>query len=195
MVCEDLAVSSSSSSSQQTVTHNSEPLLSNATTDNVVQEVQEMAKQFVRWFYPMLNNGHVANVNAADNFGPHHFWRDCKLKVCTPHYENLVEGNSTVAQKLLALIGQHQLYFNPLDELQGIKCSLEPHGLVIILVGGGLHRGDLCIGLYEQTFGLIRDPTTGNNWKIKFTELKLIGKDLDICPLEDNDMHYALEYS
>lgn len=171
----------------------SSPVIANQqqTSTQQTAEVQEMAQQFVRWFYPILNNGHLSNPNAEDDFGPHHFWRDCQLKIHTPQYENLVEGSVAVTEKFLSLIRQHQLYFNPFDAQQGVRSLLEPHGLVVVMVGGGLHHGDHCIGVYEQTFGLIRDPAAGNNWKIKFTELRLNSKELDLSP----EGCYALEYS
>lgn len=177
MVCEDVEPSAQSGQSQSIQS-------SGSTQVDICQtgEVQEMALQFVRWFYPILNNGHLSNANAEDNFGPHHFWRDCQLKLHTPQYENLVEGSTAVSDKLLFLIGQHQLYFNPFDAQQGIRSFIEPHGLVVILVCGGLHHGDHCVGVYEQKFGLIRDPMAGNNWKIKFTELRISSKELDLSP-------------
>ena len=190
MVCEEMIPSQEFSLTNTSIASSSNILGVFSNT-----EVQEMALQFVRWFYPILNNGHVANANNEDNFGPHHFWQDCQLKVCTPQYEHLVEGSTAVAKKLLTLIGQHQLYFNPFDAQQGVRSFLEPHGLVAVMACGGLHRGDACIGIYEQKFGLVRDPSVGNNWKIKFTELKLNGKDLDMCPLDAPDACFDLEYS
>ena len=43
----------------------------------------------------------------------------------------------------------------------------------IVFVCGTVHRGNAVLGLFEQQFGLVRDPTTENNWKISFTRLAL----------------------
>lgn len=149
-------------------------------------ELETMANQFVTWFYPLLNNGHLSNPNSADNFGPHHFWRDCKMKINSPQYEQLAEGDETVSRSLLSLIGDSQLYFNPFDAQRGVRCECDPHGLVVILVGGSLHRcDDDAVGIFEQKFGLVRDPSIENKWKIKLVELQLCGKDLNVaCPLD-----------
>ena len=37
--------------------------------------------------------------------------------------------------------------------------------------------GQRCCGTFQQKFGLIRDPSMGNNWKIKFTNATLISRD------------------
>ena len=41
-------------------------------------------------------------------------------------------------------------------------------------IGGSRKR---CCGTFYQQFGLIRDPETGNNWKIKFTNATLVSKE------------------
>ena len=37
--------------------------------------------------------------------------------------------------------------------------------------------GQRCCGTFQQKFGLIRDPSMGANWKIKFTNATLISRD------------------
>jgi hypothetical protein len=46
----------------------------------------------------------------------------------------------------------------------------------MVLACGTLHQQDKCVGVFEQLFGLIRDPLACNNWKIKYTELHLTSK-------------------
>jgi hypothetical protein len=38
---------------------------------------------------------------------------------------------------------------------------------------GTLHQQDRCVGIFERLFGLIRDPSACNNWKIRYTNLNL----------------------
>ncbi|GAB6032471.1 hypothetical protein CHUAL_011103 [Chamberlinius hualienensis] len=168
--------------------------INNISNNGTSREVQEMAEQFTRWFYQVLHNGHLDNPNLEDKFGPHHFWRDCQFKIHTPQCEHLIEGSQATADRLLSLIGQDQLYFNPFYAQQGIKGYVDNHGLVIILVAGDIHRADRWVGVFEQKFGLIRDPASDNKWKIKFSELNFKGKEFELYPLgrfED----YALEYA
>ena len=54
-----------------------------------------------------------------------------------------------------------------------MKGQLNAYGLVLVSIGGTVHRYSQCIGIFEQSFGLIKDPNMDNNWKIKFTELKM----------------------
>lgn len=43
-------------------------------------------------------------------------------------------------------------------------------------VAGTVHRGNTCLGIFEQIFGLIRCPFVENTWKIKFINLRIIGE-------------------
>ncbi|XP_038871065.1 uncharacterized protein C3orf38 homolog [Salvelinus namaycush] len=51
-----------------------------------------------------------------------------------------------------------------------------PHDLVLVAVAGTIHRDTVCLGVYEQVFGLIRSPLEQNSWKIKFVNLKIRGR-------------------
>uniref|UniRef100_A0AAY5K7U9 Uncharacterized protein n=1 Tax=Esox lucius TaxID=8010 RepID=A0AAY5K7U9_ESOLU len=53
-----------------------------------------------------------------------------------------------------------------------------PHGLVLVAVAGTIHRDTVCLGVYEQVFGLIRSPLEQNSWKIKFVNLKIRGPEV-----------------
>lgn len=50
---------------------------------------------------------------------------------------------------------------------------MELHGLVLILSCGTLHSSDSSLGVFEAVFGLMRDPFSDNNWKIKNIKLQL----------------------
>ena len=45
---------------------------------------------------------------------------------------------------------------------------------MLVLACGTLHNQTTACGVFEQVFGLIRDPSSDNNWKIKYTELRLV---------------------
>jgi Domain of unknown function (DUF4518) len=51
---------------------------------------------------------------------------------------------------------------------------MDHHGLVLILCCGTLHTHEsVAVGTFESVFGLMRDPFSDNNWKIKNVKLQL----------------------
>lgn len=56
----------------------------------------------------------------------------------------------------------HSLYFNPNLSHEGVQGRRDVHGLVMGLVCGTLHQQDRCVGVLEQLFGLVRDPSADN---------------------------------
>jgi hypothetical protein len=145
------------------------------------REVDEMARQFTHWFYSMLNQ-HDEH-HEGSRLGVEHFWQDCNMKLVL----NSEMGGSkcevknsaaNVVQLICSTKTQHNLYFNPNFSCEGVQGKTEYHGLVMVLACGTLHQQDTCVGVFEQLFGLIRDPLAYNNWKIKYTELNLKSKSI-----------------
>lgn len=71
----------------------------------------------------------------------------------------------------------------------GYKGSISAHGIAKVGACGSMHKvqhrgtpgsaaggepgpGEL-IGIFEQYFGLVRDPADDNRWKIKISQLKI----------------------
>lgn len=51
---------------------------------------------------------------------------------------------------------------------------MEHHGIVLILCCGTLHtHASVSVGVFESVFGLMRDPFSENNWKIKSVKMQL----------------------
>ncbi|KAJ7376584.1 hypothetical protein OS493_033745 [Desmophyllum pertusum] len=135
---------------------------------------QQLAEYFVPWFYKILNSFNTSPDNASPEWGPQHFWADAKgsvLMVSDGHMLDECQGSLVVSEKLRELVCKERLLFNA--NVNGAKGQIDAYGLVKISVGGTVHRFSDCLGIFEQSFGLIRDPQMQNNWKIKFTELKL----------------------
>ena len=145
---------------------------------SVGSETQDLAVHFSSWFYKLLDS--LANatpgVNTID-WGPQHFWQDAKLTVqCNEPsglQETTVEGADLVSEKFLSMVVVDQLYFNPNISNESVQGQQNPHGLVLVMVCGTVHRQKQYLGVFEQSFGLIRDPSEENNWKIKFSKLLL----------------------
>ncbi|PNF15905.1 hypothetical protein B7P43_G07985 [Cryptotermes secundus] len=145
-------------------------------SDMKVCEVDELARQFTHWFYSMLNQHDVYHQDTQ--LGVEHFWKDCNMQLvlnsemgCSK--TEVQRSAADVVQLICATRTQHNLYFNPNLSHEGVQGKTEHHGLVMVLACGTLHQQDRCVGIFEQLFGLIRDPLACNNWKIKYTELNL----------------------
>jgi hypothetical protein len=78
-----------------------------------------------------------------------------------------------VVQMMWNTKARHDLCFIPNLSHEGVQGRIAVHGLIMVLVCGTLHQQDRCVGVFEQSFGLIRDPSVDNVWKIKYTNLSL----------------------
>ena len=83
------------------------------------------------------------------------------------------------------VVRRYGLVFNPNLCGEGVSGRIDPHGLVLVSACGTLHTApgsagssseSRCCGTFLQVFGLIRDPFEGNNWKIKFTQAKMVSQ-------------------
>lgn len=137
----------------------------------------QMAVAFGEWFYKMLNGNHPAlRTPESAQWGPSHFFPDCRLKLLVwggNTQREIFDGSDLVTQRLLAFITEELLLFNPNLEQGGVQARSQQHGLCQILVCGTVHQHSTPVGVFEQHFGLVRDPNMANNWRIKFTNLKL----------------------
>jgi hypothetical protein len=137
---------------------------------------QSIAEQFVQWYYPILNSLHPHAPVTGTDFGPQHFWDDCIMKLkCQTNdfFEERFESSFMVFQRLSAFIREEGLLFHPNTVGNGVKGYSEPHGLTVVMVCGSVHQENICVGLFEQRFGLIQDPLMKNNYRVKYTDLNL----------------------
>lgn len=146
-----------------------------ATNTSSYQSNNQLAVQFVTWFYNMLNAYRPATND--DEFGVQHFYDDCTLRLLYSTYEQSVDeftGARVVCDRLRAFVCEEQLQFNANTDSDGIVGLSDPHGLKVVVVCGTVHANTQVVGIFEQQFGLVRDPNMDNNWRIKFTNLKLL---------------------
>nr|CAH7752113.1 unnamed protein product [Callosobruchus chinensis] len=135
--------------------------------------IGQLAEQFARWFYTMLNSD--------EGVGTEHFYADAKLKLTIVtdkdcDIKEITDNPKDISNALQTLKLQHNLYFNPNFTNAGIQGQIDPHGLVVVFTCGTLHVKESIVGVFEQVFSLARDPFCDNNWKIKKTELSLRSK-------------------
>lgn len=143
-------------------------------------DVHNLGGEFCQWYFELLNSQHPLGVKSEETWGPQHFWENAKMKFCYNTVEKNVEdydGAEMVSLRLLSLVKEEYLLFNPNLTADGLKCAMSRHGLVLVAVAGTVHRGNICLGIFEQIFGLIRCPVRGNTWKIKIVDLKIVGQD------------------
>ncbi|XP_012879600.1 PREDICTED: uncharacterized protein C3orf38 homolog [Dipodomys ordii] len=142
-------------------------------------DFRRLGEEFCQWFFELLNSQNPFLGPPQDEWGPQHFWHDVKLRF---HYntseQNVIDyhGAELVSLRLLSLVKEEFLFLNPNLESHGLKCASSPHGLVMVGVAGTVHRGNSCLGIFEQIFGLIRCPFVENTWKIKFINLRIVGE-------------------
>lgn len=160
-------------------------------------EANQLAEKFSEWFYSLLNKSKSelgGCVLGTDNFFP-----DCSIRMhlqsSSGSVENNVENDAAgVLKLLLDTKSDHNLYFNPNLTRDGVQGKMDPHGLVLVAVCGTLHQDQKYAGVFEQLFGLARDPFSANNWKIKYTEVNLKSQDLvtGLPALKDSDLGRTL---
>lgn len=139
-------------------------------------DVATLGRQFCQWFFQLLNSQNPALGQQPQEWGPKHFWGDVRLSLLASTAEESKEefqGAELVSLRLQALSRDERLLFSPNLEPHGLRSMASAHGLVIVAVAGTIHRGQDCLGIFEQVFGLIRSPLDNNSWKIKFTNLKI----------------------
>ncbi|KAG8179942.1 hypothetical protein JTE90_025266 [Oedothorax gibbosus] len=128
-----------------------------------------MGCQFSEWFF--------SHYNSLKDFGPEHFWVDCRMRgelnIASNQQQAEVIGANKVVSFLSSLIVNDRFFFHANNSQDSIICEQDPHGLVKIIISGVVHQDSNCIGLFDSAFGLVRNPNYDNNWKIKWIQLKI----------------------
>ncbi|KAM4731140.1 uncharacterized protein C3orf38 homolog [Anableps anableps] len=160
---------------EQPTTSDSSDVKSKAGFDPLI-----LGQQFCQWFFDILNSQNPSLGQKPQEWGPQHFWPDVKLRLLSRATTDQMEeflGAELVSLRLLALTSGERLLFCPNLDPHGLRALVSPHGLVLVGVAGTIHRGQTCLGIFEQIFGLIHSPLNENSWKIKFVNLKIRGQD------------------
>lgn len=132
--------------------------------------IKEMATTFVQWFFEMYN---------TDELKPNDFWPDAMCTVELKDSQQIdrqsANNDNYVLELLTQIRSQYRFYFNANTMADGTQGRMNRHGMVYVLNCGTLHIQDTqqCVGVYECSFGLVRDPFTDNNWKMKIVQLRL----------------------
>ncbi|XP_061390921.1 uncharacterized protein C3orf38 homolog [Musca vetustissima] len=171
--CTDVAVVSNTSSAQSSTT------LSDASEF----PINLLARKFSEWFF---NNYNQRTLKPQD------FWPDARLMLQITASDGCEIQDCDNAITLLETLYEAQqlfgFFFNPNLTHSGVQGRMDIHGLVLVLACGTLHTQTDCVGIFECTFGLMRDPFSENNWKTKTIQLMLRSKGAPSIPsLEESD--------
>lgn len=168
--------------------HSVPPTVVNNTTYNinincsVAENVQTDHEQlsgikFVSWFFDMLNSLNPVFHLKPQNFGPQHFWENAELHLhmvlSTASNSEDICGSMNVCERLASFTQNDRLLFNPNLNSDGVMVKSDPHGLKLIMVCGSLHKDNNCVGVFQQSFGLVCDPRSRDIMKIKISFLKM----------------------
>lgn len=136
-----------------------------------------LARKFTEWFFSNFN---MQELKVED------FWSDAKLqlRIAAADQINDYECGSAneVISNLLKSKEQFGFYFNPNLTHAGVQGRMNVHGLVLVLACGTLHTEQNCVGVFECTFGLLRDPFAENNWKVKTMQCILRSRTAALMP-------------
>lgn len=167
--------------------------------------LERMAITFVEWIYNRINAIVLQNLNDQNNVNnleilkEEDFWCDAKMCIKLTQGSTVIADYSSEGSKeCLALIRyickEYSVFFSPNLREEGTRGVSEPHGVVLVMNCGTLHsaNGHHCVGLYEQIFGLIKDPLSESNWKIKGSKLALRSQEVTSNPALPQENHLFL---
>ena len=161
-------------------------------------DITKLGIVFSSWFYGLLNKQRAGTL-VNKEWGAQHFDPDCRLMMVLETTKvsssNTFEGADVVRQRLGALVRQEDIQFNPNLGVDGIKSWMDKDNLVIVLACGSLHKDGAAIGIFEQKFGLLRNPLMDNNWCSRITDLKIVEQAIHQPPtLKDTQTFLAIRY-
>lgn len=142
-----------------------------------------LARKFSEWFFNNYNQNLLK---------PQDFWPDARLMLQITASDGCEEHSCDNANSLLDTLYETRklfhFFFNPNLTHSGVQGRMDIHGLVLVLACGTLHTQMDCVGIFECSFGLMRDPFSENNWKTKTIQLMLRSKGAPSNPsLQESD--------
>lgn len=131
--------------------------------------INVLARQFAMWFFDNLNKIEMQ---------AHDLWDHCVCKVqFYEHKTCLVDeefiGPETVIDFIRSLVTDYNLHLNLNIDHSGTQGRTDPHGLVLVLACGTLHKHNQFVGIFESILSIARDPFTRNHWKVSRINMRL----------------------
>ncbi|XP_044140451.1 circadian locomoter output cycles protein kaput-like [Bufo gargarizans] len=137
-----------------------------------VFDCHELGQQFCQWFYSHLNAQNPSPGQEKPHWDPNILWKDVIFSIVHDNSFDKYTGDECVSSKLLEMTQYQKLTFTPIPDSKRLSCVNSKHGLVVVAVTGVITNSDNCSRVFNQIFGLIRCPSTGN-YKIKSIYLRI----------------------
>lgn len=143
--------------------------------------IQQMSEEFVQWFFDKINKMELR---------PNDLWVDstCSIRIIDC-YNTINDSSFTGQEGVLRAFGdlriQFDFLFNPNICDLGVQGKINRFGMVMVASCGTVHRSDKCIGVFEGGFGLVRDATISDSWKMKHLKMLIKSVERDTRPVLD----------
>ncbi|XP_040279190.1 uncharacterized protein LOC120994584 isoform X3 [Bufo bufo] len=136
-------------------------------------DCEKFTRDFCEWYYSLLNSQNASSGPHKKNWGPQHFLENAVLHLTYMSSRGKYKGGRSVSACLLALVQEDKFCFQPNITSRKVKCERSPKGVVVVVVYGTLFRNKSFVGTFDQVFEVVGN-LRNNNWKIQFTDLKII---------------------
>lgn len=138
-------------------------------TDQQPSHLQRLAEEFTSWLFERINNGSLVESD---------LWSDVtgaiRLIDSAGNTEDLQARGCTQVHKSFADLRtglQFQLVPNICPV--GVQGKMNSYGMVMIASCGCVYRSGVFVGVFEAAFGLLRDSTSSEVWKLKHSKLQI----------------------
>ncbi|XP_073524305.1 uncharacterized protein [Phyllobates terribilis] len=135
-------------------------------------DCEEFTRDFCKWFYTLLNSQHESSGLQEKDWGPQHFMENAVLQLTYMSVKSQYNGGRSASSRLLALVQEDKLSFQPNITSKGLKFERFPKGMVMMMVSGTVFRDNTFLGTFDQVFEVIWNSTS-NNWKMQLIVLNI----------------------
>ncbi|KAM4045691.1 uncharacterized protein ACNLHF_009544 isoform 1-T1 [Anomaloglossus baeobatrachus] len=135
-------------------------------------DCEKFTCDFCKWFYTLLNSQHETSRLRKGDWGPQHFMENAELQLMYMSAQRQYNGGRSASTRLLALVQEDKLSFQPNLTSKGIKCERSPKGMVMMMVSGSVFMNNSFLGTFDQIFQVVWN-STNNKWKIQFIDLNI----------------------
>lgn len=140
-----------------------------AITPSAPPPLQIMSEEFTTWLFERINKSSLLESD---------LWKDVtsaiRLIDSTGNTQDMQsEGSEGVLQSLQMLRGEFQFQMAPNICPTGVQGKMNAYGMVMIASCGTVYRDNQFVGVFEGGFGLLRDPTSADCWKLKHSKLQI----------------------
>ncbi|XP_071994627.1 uncharacterized protein [Engystomops pustulosus] len=135
-------------------------------------DCEKFSREFCEWFFTLLNSQHPSSKTQLKGWGPQHLLGKAILQLSYMSDVKKYNGPRNASSRLLALVQEEKLFFQPNINSNGAKCERSPEGMVVVTVDGTIFRNNSYLGTFHQVFEVVGQSRT-KKWKIRYVDLKI----------------------